>query len=185
MRSQSTCFARPFHCIDNSYRATATIIVALSHITNHLFNEPPSINLTTFNRTIDASASCASPSPLDTTGVRRTSVYGTIGYIMVGSSEKQIPILFKKTRRDAARQYEQEEVRALLTHLAKRLHTNSPINRMEIGIDYPKNPKHPQRNRPQPPQKTGGCPFPPPPSPPKTPPGWAPFFFRRGKAEKS
>ncbi|HEY4497765.1 MAG TPA: hypothetical protein VJC20_03375 [Candidatus Paceibacterota bacterium] len=104
-----------------------------------MFNEPPSINLTTFNRTIDASASCASPSPLDTTGVRRTSVYGTIGYIMVGSSEKQIPILFKKTRRDAARQYEQEEVRALLTHLAKRLHTNSPINRMEIGIDYPKN----------------------------------------------
>lgn len=55
------------------------------------------------------------------------------------SQEKQIPILFKKTRHDAARQYEQENITMLLNRLAERLHTNSPISRMEIGIDYPKN----------------------------------------------
>ena len=58
---------------------------------------------------------------------------------MVSISEKQIPIIFHKSRNDAARQHEQEEVRALLAHLTKRLHTNSPIQKIEIGIDYTKN----------------------------------------------
>lgn len=55
------------------------------------------------------------------------------------AQERQIPLIFHKTRHDAARQYEQEEVRELLVRLARHLHTNSPIRKIEIGIDYPKN----------------------------------------------
>lgn len=55
------------------------------------------------------------------------------------SQEKQIPIIFHKSRHDPARQYEQENVRELLARLVRHLHTNSPIRKIEIGIDYPKN----------------------------------------------
>ena len=73
-----------------------------------------------------------------TTLCHANGIYSTIEY-MASVHEKQIPILFTKTRHDAARQYEQDEVRELLAHLVRRLHTNSPIRKIEVGIDYPKN----------------------------------------------
>lgn len=55
------------------------------------------------------------------------------------AQEKQIPIIFHKSRHDTVRQFEQEEVRELLVRLARHLHTHSPIRKIEIGTDYPKN----------------------------------------------
>ena len=52
----------------------------------------------------------------------------------------EIPIIFHKTRNDAVRKYEQEEVRTIVQSLAQKLHAKSPIKRVEIGIDAPKNP---------------------------------------------
>ncbi len=51
----------------------------------------------------------------------------------------EIPIIFHKTRNDSVRQYEEDMVSNLLQQLVKKIHTNSPIRRVEIGIDSQKN----------------------------------------------
>ncbi|MEK9175358.1 MAG: hypothetical protein AAB795_02070 [Patescibacteria group bacterium] len=53
--------------------------------------------------------------------------------------EEQIQIIFHKTRNDDARQYEQDEIRALLWRLSKKLHSRFPITSIEVGVDFPKN----------------------------------------------
>lgn len=58
---------------------------------------------------------------------------------MKTEQEKQIPILFHKIRNDAAHKYEEEKVRSILWSCAKKLHTNSPIRRIEVGINNSKN----------------------------------------------
>jgi hypothetical protein len=50
-----------------------------------------------------------------------------------------ISIIFHKSRQDSVHTYEQETVRRLLERLTKKLHTKSPIKRVEIGIDQQKN----------------------------------------------
>lgn len=52
---------------------------------------------------------------------------------------KPIQIIFHKTRNDSAKQYEQEEIRELLLKLSGKLHSKSPITKIEIGVDQPKN----------------------------------------------
>lgn len=54
-------------------------------------------------------------------------------------AEKQIPILFHKTRNDDARKYEQDEISTLLLKLADKLHSKSAIVGIEVGVDFPKN----------------------------------------------
>lgn len=53
--------------------------------------------------------------------------------------EKQIPIIFHKTRNDEVRKYEQDKIRELLWRLSRKLHSKFSIVRIEIGVDAPKN----------------------------------------------
>ena len=55
------------------------------------------------------------------------------------TAQLNIPIIFNKIRKGIAHQYEEEIVGTLLQALAQKLHTKSPIRRIEIGVDYPKN----------------------------------------------
>ena len=52
---------------------------------------------------------------------------------------EDVTIIFHKTRTDAAREYEQEEIRTILQKLASTLHSRSPIKKIEVGTDTPKN----------------------------------------------
>src|SRR3989338_9215154 len=52
---------------------------------------------------------------------------------------QEIPIIFHKIRNDAARYYEEAFMRNLLERLIKKLHTNSPVRHIEIGVNCQKN----------------------------------------------
>lgn len=54
-------------------------------------------------------------------------------------TQSNIPITFHKTRTDAARQYEQDEIRDILEGLVHKLHSKSPITSIDVGMDQAKN----------------------------------------------